>query len=107
MAPTDLSVETDVKGKTVEEYGDWIQDLQSAGRVDYGYPKTRAKNSLLDSVTENYKIFGEMLRMMGQIEANKNLTVAQRDAGIQLSSRTHVSVCASLQLEVPLSIREK
>ena len=36
MAPTDLSVETDVKGKTVEEYGDWIQDLQSAGRVDYG-----------------------------------------------------------------------
>ena len=84
MAPVDLSVETDVEGKTAQEYGDWLQDLRSAGRVDYG-----AKNSLLDSVTESYKIVGEMLCMIGQIEANKNLTTGQWDAIVQIMRRAY------------------
>lgn len=79
MPPVDLNIPTDIENKSSQEYGDWVGDLKTAGRIDYGDPEAREKNSLMDHVVDNFKNQGDLLRMMSTIEAGKNLTEAQRE----------------------------
>ena len=55
MPPVDLNVPIDIENKSSQEYEDWIGDLRTAGRVDYGDPEAREKNSLMDYAADNFK----------------------------------------------------
>ena len=79
MPPVDLNVPIDIENKSSQEYEDWVGDLRRAGRVDYGDPEEREKNSLMEFAVDNFKNQGDLLRLMRTIEAGKNLTESQRN----------------------------
>ena len=89
MPPVDLNVPIDIENKSSQEYEDWVGDLRRAGRVDYGDPEEREKNSLMEFAVDNFKNQGDLLRMMRTIEAGKNLTESQRNGLIQGMRRNY------------------